>query len=110
MRELVALVLALDRHVVTTASDGNEALAAVEQGDFDLVVTDLVMPDKEGIETILTLRRMRPGLPIIAMSGGAIGKAGDYLEIAGAVGAARTLTKPFANRELLDAVREVLES
>ena len=108
MRDLVALVLELDKHDVVTARDGNTALEEIEKTEFDLVITDLVMPDREGIETIINLRKSRPGLKVIAMSGGGFGSAGDYLEIAASVGAARTLAKPFSNDQLLKTVREVL--
>jgi DNA-binding NtrC family response regulator len=108
IRDLVALVLELDKHDVVTASDGNAALAELNESEFDLVITDLVMPDREGIEIIINLRKTRPELQVIAMSGGGFGNAGDYLELAAAVGAARTLAKPFTNDQLLKAVRDVL--
>lgn len=106
--QMFEAVLQLDHHEVTTASDGNAALEAVANGTFDLVVTDIVMPDKEGIETILDMRKLRPTLPIIAMSGGGRGSAADYLEMAALLGAKRTLSKPFSTQELLDAVSDVL--
>ena len=105
---LFVSILELDHHEVTTAHDGNGALAALAHGVFDLVITDLVMPDKEGIETIVEMRKTRPELPIIAMSGGGRGSAADYLELAANLGARKTLTKPFAAQALLDAVQEVL--
>lgn len=105
---LFETVLELDHHDVTTASDGNGALAAVTNGAFDLVITDLVMPDKEGIETIVELRKLRPDLPIIAMSGGGRGNAADYLDMAAKLGARKTLAKPFSTQALLDAVNDVL--
>lgn len=101
-------VLELDAHVVTTAGNGNSALAALEHGTFDLVITDLIMPDKEGIEMIVEMRQTKPNLPIIAMSGGGRGSAHDYLEMAAMLGARKTLAKPFAVDDLLTAVREVL--
>ena len=110
IRDLVALVLELDEHEVVTAGDGNSALAEIEKSVFDLVITDLVMPDREGIEIIISLRKSRPQLKVIAMSGGGFGNAGDYLELAAAVGAARTLAKPFTNDQLLKTVRDVLGS
>lgn len=106
---LFETVLKLDKHDVTTASNGNGALAALATGTFDLVITDLVMPDKEGIETIIEMRKLKPELPIIAMSGGGRGNASDYLEMAGQLGAKRTLAKPFPAQTLLDAVHEVLQ-
>ena len=110
IRDLVALVLELDKHEVVTAGDGNSALAEIDKSDFDLVITDLVMPDREGIETIISLRKSRPQLKVIAMSGGGFGNAGDYLALAAGVGAARTLAKPFTNDQLLKTVRDVLGS
>ena len=83
-------------HEVVTAANCNEALRLAEQNAFDLVITDLVMPDKEGIETILALRQLTPDLKIIAMSGGGRINANDYLIIARQCGAAQTLAKPFS--------------
>ncbi len=107
---LFETVLELDHHDVTTASNGNGALAAIAREPFDLVITDLVMPDKEGIETIVEIRKLRPNLPIIAMSGGGRGNASDYLDMAAKLGARKTLAKPFSTQALLDAVNEVLRS
>jgi DNA-binding NtrC family response regulator len=106
---LFETVLELDHHDVTTASNGNGALAAIANGTFDLVITDLVMPDKEGIETIVEMRRLKPDLPIIAMSGGGRGNAADYLDMAAKLGARKTLAKPFSAQTLLDAVKDVLQ-
>lgn len=95
-------------HTVATAANGKEAMRVVQRGSFDLVVTDLVMPEKEGIETIIELRRKFPALKIIAMSGGGRVDAKDYLDIARKLGAARTLAKPFSGKELVEAVAQVL--
>ena len=95
-------------HEVVTAANGNEALRLAEQSAFDLVITDLVMPDKEGIETIMALRNRTPTLKIIAMSGGGLGNAKDYLPIARYCGAAQTLAKPVSASELRTAVTTVL--
>jgi CheY-like chemotaxis protein len=108
VRELLTLVLRLDGHDVTTASDGNLALDVLAEGEFDLVLTDLVMPERDGIETIVEIRQRFPRLRIIAMSGGGRGSAGDSLAMARQVGATRTLEKPFSNQQLLEATREVL--
>lgn len=106
---LFETVLGLDHHDVTTASNGNGALSALAKGTFDLVITDLVMPDKEGIETIVEMQKLKPELPIIAMSGGGRGNAADYLDMAAKLGARKTLAKPFSAQALLDAVKEVLQ-
>jgi CheY-like chemotaxis protein len=108
VRELLTLVLQLDGHDVLTASDGNRALDALAHEEFDLVLTDLVMPGRDGIDTIAEIRQRFPQLRIIAMSGGGRGSAGDHLAIARQLGAKRTLEKPFSNQQLLETTREVL--
>lgn len=95
-------------HAVTTAVNGKEALRLTQDQVFDLVVTDLVMPEKEGIETIIELRRKIPTMRIIAMSGGGRVDAKDYLLLAQKLGAAKTLAKPFSGKELVDAIASVL--
>jgi len=108
--ELLKTVLELDEHEVTTARDGNAALAAMANASFDVIVTDIVMPDREGIGLIMEIQKLKPNIPIIAMSGGGRGSVTDYLEMAALLGARRTLSKPFSTQELLDAVRDVLAS
>lgn len=95
-------------HEIATAANGVEALKLARGTHFDLVITDLVMPEKEGIETIMDLHRETPTTKIIAMSGGGKGSAEDYMAPARLLGAARTLTKPFSEQELRDAVASVL--
>ena len=95
-------------HQVVTATNGNEALRLAEQSAFDLMITDIIMPDKEGIETILTLRERTPTMKIIAMSGGGQVNANSYLTLAQRLGADHTLAKPFPASALLTAVNLVL--
>lgn len=95
-------------HTVTEARDGKEGLAQQALAPADLVLTDLVMPEKEGIETIMELRKKYPAVKIIAMSGGGRVSAADYLRIARQVGAARVLSKPFSSQELELAINELL--
>jgi YesN/AraC family two-component response regulator len=73
-----------------------------------LVMTDIIMPDMEGIETILGLRRSHPRLRIIAMSGGGRGSAHDYLLVAQQLGATRVLAKPFSTDEMKNTIAAVL--
>jgi DNA-binding NarL/FixJ family response regulator len=82
--------------------------SGLAKGTFDLVLTEIVMPDKEGIETIMAIRRDKPELKIIAMSGGGRGDKSSYLELAALLGASRTLSKPFSPQVLRDAVNDVL--
>jgi DNA-binding response OmpR family regulator len=72
------------------------------------VITDLVMPDKEGLETIMELRRKHPAVKIIAMSGGGRINARDFLRVAKVLGADRTFTKPFLSQELIAAIDDLL--
>ncbi|MBC8012139.1 MAG: response regulator [Burkholderiales bacterium] len=96
-------------HTVTEAVNGNEGLARHADGGFDLVITDLVMPEKEGIETIMELRARDPALPLIAMSGGGRTLAENYLHIASKVGADWQLTKPFNREDLVEAIAVVMD-
>jgi CheY-like chemotaxis protein len=93
---------------IEEANDGSVGVKLFRQRPFDLVITDIIMPDKEGIETIIELTGDYPQLKIIAMSGG--GRVGpqDYLETAKRLGANRTLAKPFNYSELVETVNELL--
>jgi DNA-binding response OmpR family regulator len=108
IRSLLKIMLTGQGHEVVEATDGTQALRLAEAEPFDLVLTDLIMPDKEGIETIMELRKKFPRIRIIAMSGGGVGRQEDYLGLAGKLGAMRTLAKPFGIQELNEAVDAVL--
>jgi two-component system, chemotaxis family, chemotaxis protein CheY len=95
-------------YAVRTAQDGSKGLKLAKVETFDLVITDLFMPEKEGCETIVELRRLAPQTKIIAVSGGCRINGADCLPIAKALGAAVTLKKPVTSKELLDAVHGVL--
>lgn len=73
-----------------------------------MVVADLIMPEKEGLETIRDMRRLAPEMPIIAMSGGGRSSPQGYLHVAAQMGASQILAKPFSFQELLDAVSAAL--
>jgi DNA-binding NtrC family response regulator len=108
VRGLVARLLSNAGHAVTQAANGKEALRAVNFSEFDLVVTDIVMPEMEGLELIRSLHDIDPKLKIIGMSGGGRGTAEDYLTLAKTFGAKATLQKPFDNDEFLNTVSAVL--
>jgi CheY-like chemotaxis protein len=95
---------------VEEAADGDLAVAAYRRQRSDLVITDLVMPQKDGLAAIIELRRLDPAVKIIAMSGGGrmLGPGQLYLESARLFGALRLLAKPFNAAALLTAVSEVL--
>ncbi len=89
---------------VTSAGDGREATKALKQRDFDLVLTDVLMPERDGIEVISDLRRSHPTLAVVAMSGGGQIPAEYYLKLAVTLGAKAILNKPFSNEQLLMTV------
>jgi len=94
---------------VLSASDGRQGMNLCNTNHVDLVITDIVMPEMEGLEVIMGIKRILPNVKIMAVSGGARIQADDYLDLASALGAHRTLAKPFMREELLQAVRELLE-
>ena len=109
IRELLRAILEREGYLVFEAPDGGEGLKQFTETPTDLVITDLIMPGKEGIETIRDLRRKFQDVKIIAVSGG--GRIGPdcYLKMAKGVGALRTLSKPFDRKVLLKAVEEIIE-
>jgi CheY-like chemotaxis protein len=109
VREVVSEMLRLEGHAVTIAENGREALRMLAADPFDLVITDLIMPEQEGIETISEIRRTNRSIPIVAISGGGRLGPGDYLETARYIGANATLAKPFARQELLATITTLLE-
>lgn len=94
-------------HVIE-ANEGKQGLQQLANSPVDLVLIDIFMPGKEGLETIRELRRSYPNIPVIAMSGGGSKGMADVLRVATLLGARRTLLKPFTGQELLDAVRHEL--
>lgn len=96
-------------HQVQQASDGQKAIDLYRKHASDIVITDLVMPEKEGIQLIVELRRLNSRVKIIAISGAGKDLQGEYLKMAQLLGAKRVLTKPFSGPAILKAVSEVLE-
>lgn len=107
VRSLMARALRHANFQVIEAEDGQQGVDRARSNRIDLVVTDLVMPVQEGVQTIMTLRQERPRLPIIAISGGA-SHSKLYLDIAAKIGARRILAKPFLPQELIALIAEVL--
>jgi DNA-binding response OmpR family regulator len=107
-RATLQLVLEDEGFAVVCAEDGAIGLRAFSVKQPDLVITDIIMPEREGLETIREIRKIAPLVPIIAISGGGRLKATDLLALAGNLGADVVLTKPFDADELLGAVRNRL--
>lgn len=108
-RAMLRDMLKLAGHEVAEAPDGEEGIRLYNEKPMDLIITDIIMPEKEGIETIIELRRSFPDVKIIAISGGGLINAEDHLQMAKDFGAIHTLTKPFGREKLLEAIREVLK-
>ena len=108
-RAMLREMLERSGYEVVEASDGKEGLRLYREKATDLIITDIIMPEKEGIEVIMELQRDFPDVKIIAMSGGGQLDPGLYLSMAKSFGAQYTFDKPVERQELLKAVRELLE-
>ncbi len=109
IRSSLAKVLTTAGHDVMLAGNGNEAIRIWREAGADLVILDLFMPEKDGLETLMELRAQSPQVPIIAMSGGGANQI-DLLPEAKLLGASRTIEKPFTVAEMMKVVSAVLES
>ena len=108
MLRVMREILELDDHNVIEATSGDQGIAEIVAQPIDLVITDIIMPEKEGIETLGEIKQDYPDLPIIAISGGSLTGAGSYLATAAALGACATLEKPFHSSELRAVVNAAL--
>ena len=110
IRSMVRLILERAGYTVREAQDGIEGMRVFRETPADLVITDLIMPNKDGIGMIIELKKDFPALKIIAMSGGGLNRPEGYLRGAQKLGAACTLSKPLNRNDLLRAVRDTLKS
>jgi len=109
IRELLTLFLEHSGYEVMTADDGGKAYTMMAVNPADIVITDILMPEHEGFETIRLLRKEYPGIGIIAISGGGHLPPHHYLEIAQRLGARHTFFKPVDRKTLLNAIQEMLQ-
>lgn len=107
LRVTLAAALSAAGHVVVEADNGVEGVAEARRHRPDLVVVDIIMPEQDGIETLIRLRASDPDLPILAIGGGRA-RAADFLSLATSFGATATLAKPCAPEVLVEAVRRCL--
>jgi CheY-like chemotaxis protein len=110
LRTTLREILEQAGYEVVEVSDGREGLQRYLGASVDLVITDLLMPEQEGVETIRDLRQINPQVRIIAMSGGGQTGRMNFLQVATVLGAQRTLHKPFNRQTLLEAVRDLTQS
>ena len=104
--EMTKLLLEKAGHDVTCTSDSRLAGRMLKEQPFDAVITDMLMPDKDGLEVMAELRRNHPEVRIIAASGGGRVSSDSYLHIARKSGAHALLSKPFTLQELLNCIEE----
>lgn len=106
IREFVSFILIKEGFSVDIAQNGSEGLHKAQSNPPDLLITDLVMPEKEGIETIREFKTLYPDCPIIAMSGSV--NSDTYFSVARLLGACQVIQKPFSRQELITAISAVL--
>src|SRR4029077_15593564 len=103
VRRTLEAVLSAKGHVVSLAEEGENGLDQLKKAEFDLIITDLIMPGMEGLETIMAIRKRSRTARILAISGGGRGGTADFLRMARELGADEALKKPFSTDELLAA-------
>lgn len=108
LREMLKISLIRRKFVVYEAENGKEAITHFKPSITDLVITDLIMPDEDGLKVIIKLRELKPSVKIIAISGGGKAGPGSYLNLAKALGADAIFSKPFSINELIAKIEELL--
>jgi DNA-binding response OmpR family regulator len=110
LREMLKLSLSRRNFTVFEADNGKSAIAHFKPTITDLVVTDLIMPEEDGLKVVIKLRELKPTIKIIAISGG--GKVGpvSYLNLAKALGADAIYSKPFSISDLITKIEQLLDS
>ena len=109
LRGMLSEALEKRRYVVITACDGREAIAKFRPSVVDLVITDLLMPEEDGLMVIMKIKEIKPSTRIIAISGGGKAGPGSYLLMASKLGADMVFSKPFLPSELVQKVKEMLD-
>lgn len=108
VRQLIKEILVNAKYAVIEARDGQEGISLCRQGLIDLVVLDIFMPNKEGLETIKELRQEFPDIKVLAMSGGSSRDSLGVLHIAERLGAHQTINKPFDVETFLETIKAIL--
>jgi len=109
LREMLKVSLLRRKYTVLEASNGKEALARFKPSLVHLVITDIIMPDEDGLKVIMRFKELKPSVKIIAISGGGKAGPGNYLSMARALGADEIYPKPFSINVLLHKVDEMIE-
>lgn len=109
IREALSKALQLQNFRVNSLSDGSKVVNEINENDYDIIVLDIVMPNKEGLETIQDVRNVNSKIPILAVSGGGRTTPTGNLEIAKMMGATDTLLKPFDSFSLIQKINKILK-
>lgn len=108
LREMIGISLMRRKYTVMEAANGKEAIIHFKPSITDLVVTDLIMPEEDGLKVIMKLRELKPSIKVIAISGGGKAGPGSYLNLARALGADAVYSKPFSINDLIDRIESLL--
>ena len=108
LREMIKIALSRRKYTVFEAVNGKDAIFHFKPSMTDLVVTDLIMPEEDGLKVIIKLKELKPSLKIIAISGGGKAGPGGYLNLAKALGAHAVFAKPFSINDLISKIEELL--
>ena len=106
--KILRVILQENGHEVLEAGDGVQALKIFKEKPVDLVITDIFMPEKEGVETVRELKQADPDIKVIAVSGGSSSARFDSLDWVKMFGVKYTFTKPFDRDKIIDAVNDLL--
>ena len=108
LREMLKTSLLKMKYTVIEASNGKEALLHFKPAITDMVITDLIMPDEDGLKVIMKIKEIKPSAKIIAISGGGKAGPGNYLDLAKVLGADEIFSKPFSINDLMKKIEELL--
>jgi DNA-binding response OmpR family regulator len=108
LREMLKISLLKRNYTVHEASNGKEALLRFKPALTDMVITDLIMPDEDGLKVIMKIKELKPTIKVIAISGGGKAGPGNYLNLAKALGADEIFPKPFSINDLIRKIDELL--
>jgi CheY-like chemotaxis protein len=110
LREMLKVSLHRRKYTILEAQNGKDAITHFKPSVTDLVVTDLIMPEEDGLKVIMKLREIKPSIKIIAISGGGKAGPGSYLNLAKALGADVIYSKPFSVNDMIKKIGELLEN
>jgi YesN/AraC family two-component response regulator len=108
IRVMLRKLLESRGYTVSDAPNGKEGVKCYRDNPADLIITDIIMPEKEGLETIMELKKLYSDIKIIAMSGGGKNNPDEYLNLAKLLGAKQIFHKPIENQKLLDAIEKLI--